>query len=388
MSNSIGGQTVTLDRNYFDTLVRRANFNTEDALLNPLLSISKAEYDGMKQIAAKYANLRQNLLRGGVGEETIDLLSQDDATIEDQKATTAPGPAAMNETHGDSHTPAHPMPYGHVHTREVSDWADMDADAAEDDEDESGGGPVADVPDPVYTRPTAMQPSYERQCFRSVIVTNLPEGVTHSDITEAVRGGQLLDIHIRADRSAGVSFLLASDAQAFFEHVRRRDLYIKNKRVYIRWHDRHLTLSGHVARQISSGATRNLVIRRCDPRLTEKSIREDLDHIDKLVVIKVDFIGGSCYIKTNSVHNAMYARTCMMSRAKYKGSRIEWDLDECAQPYEQPAQARPRKDNLSAKKTDAMTMANRFHLLNLEDDGDEDEMSPDFKAKKTVGIAA
>ncbi|KAK7737014.1 hypothetical protein SLS53_006770 [Cytospora paraplurivora] len=336
------------------------------------------------------------------------LLSQDDTTIEDQKANTAPGPAAMTKTHGGFHTPvlpqgprpdghdarirhghgngngngngygygnyeADPMPYGHVHTREVSDWADLDADAAEDEEDDSGGGPVVDVPDPVYTRPAAMRPSYERQCFRSVILTNLPEGIAHSDITEAIRGGQLLDIHIRADRSAGVSFLLASDAQAFFEHVRRRDLYIKNKRV---------------TRQISSGATRNLVIRRCDPRFTEESIREDLDHIDKLVVIKVDFMGGSCYIKTNSVHNAMYARTCMMSRAKYKGSRIDWDVDECAQPYEQPAQARPRKDNLAAKKADAMTMANRFHLLNLEDDGDEDEMSPDFKAKKTVGIAA
>lgn len=63
-------------------------------------------------------------------------------------------------------------------------------------------------------------------------------------------------------------------------------------------------------------------------------------------------------------------------------------MDECAQPYEQPALARPRKDNLATKKTDVMTMANRFHLLNLEDDGDEDEMSLDFKAKKTVGIAA
>lgn len=211
------------------------------------------------------------------------LLSQDDATIEDQKAAAASGrPTGMTDTQGDSHTPvvpqgprrdghdarvgngngngngkgngngnvngtgtgtgngnsygygnyeAHPVPYGHVHTREVPDWADMDADAAEDEDDDSGGGPVVDVPDPVHTRPAAMRPSYERQCFRSVILTNLPEGVAHSDITEAIRGGQLLDIHIRADRSAGVSFLLASDAQAFFDHVRRRDLYIKNRRV-------------------------------------------------------------------------------------------------------------------------------------------------------------
>ena len=35
---------------------------------------------------------------------------------------------------------------------------------------------------------------------------------------------------------------------------------------------------------------------------------------DKLGV-KVEFVANSCHISTNSVHNAMFARTCMMSRA-------------------------------------------------------------------------
>lgn len=62
------------------------------------------------------------------------------------------------------------------------------------------------------------------------------------------------------------------------------------------------------------GASRNLVIRGCDKRLTEDTIREDLDHIHNLVVVKVEFIGGNCHINLNSVHNAVYARQCMMSR--------------------------------------------------------------------------
>lgn len=124
--------------------------------------------------------------------------------------------------------------------------------------------------------------------------------------------------------------------------------------VEIRWNDRQFILPGHVASKVGIGATRNLVIRRCDPRFTEsvqslrfleptqflfscilefsciqcfrvrccllthtrQGIRDDLEHIHNLVVIKVDFIGGSCYIKTNSVHNAMFARSCMMSRAQ------------------------------------------------------------------------
>lgn len=41
------------------------------------------------------------------------------------------------------------------------------------------------------------------------------------------------------------------------------------------------------------------------------------------------------------------------------------------------------------KRSGANTMANRFHLLNLDDDDDdEDEMAPAFSPTKTVGIAA
>lgn len=58
-----------------------------------------------------------------------------------------------------------------------------------------------------------------------------------------------------------------------------------------------------------------MIIRRCHPNQTEERIRDHLEHIHNLVVIKIDFIGSSCYIQTNSVHNAMFARTCMMSRA-------------------------------------------------------------------------
>lgn len=62
------------------------------------------------------------------------------------------------------------------------------------------------------------------------------------------------------------------------------------------------------------GASRNLVIQEYDNRHTEEIIREDLDHIHNLVVVKIEFIGGSCYIGLNSVHNAIYARQCMLSR--------------------------------------------------------------------------
>lgn len=67
-----------------------------------------------------------------------------------------------------------------------------------------------------------------------------------------------------------------------------------------------------MANKIGIGATRNLVIRNASSRHTEEAIRNDLEHIHNLVVIGVTFRGQNVHINTNSVHNAMFARTCMM----------------------------------------------------------------------------
>jgi len=51
-----------------------------------------------------------------------------------------------------------------------------------------------------------------------------------------------------------------------------------------------------------------------DHRHTEEVIRDDLDHIHDLVVIKIQFHGRDAHIELNSVHNAINARICMLSR--------------------------------------------------------------------------
>jgi hypothetical protein len=90
---------------------------------------------------------------------------------------------------------------------------------------------------------------------------------------------------------------------------------VNNFKVIIRWSERQFILPGYIANKISIGATRNLVIHKRNAKHTEDSIREDLEHIHNLVVIKVTLQGPDAHISTNSVHNALFARTCMMSRA-------------------------------------------------------------------------
>jgi hypothetical protein len=72
---------------------------------------------------------------------------------------------------------------------------------------------------------------YPKHARRTVLLTKLPEGVTHAEIVEVVRGGMLLDINVRSDRSVAISFLEEEHAKVFFYHVKRNDLYVRGKRV-------------------------------------------------------------------------------------------------------------------------------------------------------------
>lgn len=83
---------------------------------------------------------------------------------------------------------------------------------------------------------TQSRSQYQRQQYdkfanRTVLLANLAEGTTHAEIADVVRGGMLLDIYLRTDRTASVSFLQEAAAQDFFRYVKRHDLYIRGKRV-------------------------------------------------------------------------------------------------------------------------------------------------------------
>ena len=100
-------------------------------------------------------------------------------------------------------------------------------------------GPVADSWR--VSSPAAERPQYARQDQRSITLKNLAERVTHKDIASVVRGGALLDIFLRPlDRSANVSFVEGTTAQAFLAHAKRNDIYLHGKRVSVLTHETRL----------------------------------------------------------------------------------------------------------------------------------------------------
>lgn len=103
-----------------------------------------------------------------------------------------------------------------------------------------------------------------------------------------------------------------------------------------------------------------------------------MDHIHNLTIIDIAFHHGDAFVGTNSIHNALYARTCMLSRSTYKGCKIEFFADECDVPLPQRTIAKTPAPPKSVKRQ-AMPTTNRFNLLNMdgtEDDSAEEDESP------------
>ncbi|KAJ6447038.1 RNA recognition motif containing protein [Purpureocillium lavendulum] len=348
-----------------------------------MIQITRDEYDGFVEIAHKYANLCQNLMCGGVGEETIQLLSNQVSTAQGhQNADTAPPVPAQAATR-DVARPQLPevAANGRQRCREprpdhedqmvIHHNLDTSSDSEEEyvDAFEPAAGETTES-GPEAASHLSARPRLEREATRSIMLVNLADKTRHADITSVVRGGMLLDIFMKPRENAAViSFLHGVDAQAFYEHVREHGLIIKNRKVDVKWNHFQFTLPGNTAHKISLGATRNLVIRRRNPNLTEQMIRDDLEHIHNLFVVRVEFIGESCYISTNSVHKAAFARLCLMSRREYKDSHVEWGIDECAQPLNRmpiPNRFRLAPAPAPSKPVDQGPLSNRFELLSMD----------------------
>lgn len=116
------------------------------------------------------------------------------------------------------------------------DWGDADPVGDDYSPSYSADGRT---PDPNNERSYAplgqmqniQRPQYARMCKRTLALSGLPDNATHKDITSVVRGGMLLDIFLRAaEHVVLVSFLREEDAVRFYDHARKNDIYIKNKR--------------------------------------------------------------------------------------------------------------------------------------------------------------
>lgn len=368
---------VTVEKSYLESLIQRLSPSLRDAVPLDLdsVTIPRSEYENLLQISVHFKKLKDSLLTGGLSQETLDILIYGGET---------PTPQPYQNTHEDTDTipdPIYPKkpepPAAPVADKEIEtgyrgyhrNHAHVERETFDDDEDAVFHG--HDEKDEYDSSSKSGRSSAVSTGQRTVMIRGLPDRVTHHDITDAVRGGALLDIFLRArEHMASISFVEESAAQEFLHYVKQHGLYVAGKRVEALWSERQFYLPPYVRTKINNGATRNLMISNVNPNISEALIRRDLEHIHNLIVISVDYKNGNAYISTNSVHNALFARSCMMSRFSYKRMRISFYPDECADPF--PKHHTIPKVDPPARVTKPAPVPNRFQLLSIEDSDDED----------------
>ncbi|UPX14207.1 uncharacterized protein EKO05_0004697 [Ascochyta rabiei] len=249
--------TVTIGRSYFDALLRSAQFHTsghEFELAHNLfnnVTISQAEHNRLQQCTRDYNLLKSALFRGGLTAETLNTLlaSEGDATndstsLRSQSAEkTFARPSTIPVTVTAFHKGTSPSSDDTGTGSELLDLPQsrplyraystdqhevyMDNYAQEDDEQEQVEG---------YGHERDRRKRIPVHDQRTILITNLADRTTHKDLVGVIRGGQLLDIFLRSDRAATVSFV--EGAANFLAYVKRNDIYLHAKRLEFRWADR------------------------------------------------------------------------------------------------------------------------------------------------------
>ncbi|KAL2800292.1 hypothetical protein BJX66DRAFT_183643 [Aspergillus keveii] len=333
------------------------------------VTISTAEYRRLVETASHFTKLKESLLSGGLSQQTLDLIIHGEPQPSPgdvrQNGKERPTRNQVSSTHrypdartGNTQNGSPDL------SSELDEDEDTLTDSRSDDRDDYGESSMS------------TESSSPRGEQRTVLIRGLPDRTTHRDIVDSIRGGAILHIYLWArDHTASVSFVEEANAQNFLDHTRAYGFYVAERRVEVLWNDRQFYVPPFVRAKIINGATRNLVIYNADPDITEGLIRRDLDHIHNLIVISVKFMNGSVYIQTNSVHNALFARSCMMSRLTYKGMKIAFSPDECAEPLAKIPTG-PKRDTPTAPAKKPTSLPNRFHLLSIEETEDEESENP------------
>ncbi|KIV84800.1 hypothetical protein PV11_00557 [Exophiala sideris] len=321
------------------------------------------------QANREYLSLRHALVSGGVDSDTLDVLISNNLSLfplptrDDHCSslnTTKPldFPTWRSQSREDDFTRArrdlHIPPT--IHTQPAYPPTPPSESSVEEGAED---GPLEDTQD-------EEQPQSANRPYRSLMLTALPPTATLFDITRVIRGGAIMHMYLRErDGYAHVSFVEPAAAEAFFLFAERNGAYIRGKKIAVAWDERQSYLTSSLANRIAGfGASRNLVIRHVRRYITAETIRDDLEHIHNLDVVKVQFSDGNAFISLNNIALAMTARNCMHSRQKYKGMRIEFYPDECAQPL--PRERSPKRVSV---KRDGIPLSNRFDaLLNDSDE--------------------
>lgn len=296
------------------------------------VTISKVEYDSLLQESREFQLLKQSLFQGGLTPDSLSLLIH--ATAEPK--STQP---SINSWADDCNEMPPAYPYGHpsacpaaprnraswrsgasvpsfnlapgsrIFHREARHPAPLDLRVSDSRRRVSCAVHPASVLDNILfdeadslidehdnVEPTTTQNNGTP--LRTLYFSGLSARTTYRDLLSVIKGGKLLGVNLRSERSATATF--ADGAADYLAWVKRNDIYVQGKRVEVKWAEHQYQLNDYINNKLANGATRNILIRSAvEKGLTEAQIREDMEHIHNLVIIDVTFRHGHAYVSQN-----------------------------------------------------------------------------------------
>ncbi|KIV89642.1 hypothetical protein PV10_07028 [Exophiala mesophila] len=339
------------------------------------VSIPPSEYQALVETKLQYLALRQALLSGGVEAEALDVLIKTNICSISPSADLPLNPIDQDAQGSSSTSPSE--------TSSVACSATPVIKRRRPDAISTQTPSKFDTNVTGYA--TYGSPSSEEDSVdRAVVLTSCSPHTTLADITDAIRGGALLRVFMRPGaRTAFLTFIQGAAAENLVRYSRQNPIYIKGqqvsafdisrkfsneKKVTVKWDERQQHLSAYLVRQIyQNKASRNLVIRFANPDMTPADVQSDLEHIHGLDIVRITRQGSHLFVSTNSVQHALTARYCMMSRFKYKGTKIEFCQDECNSPWPLPklASAAELKQGYGGADGAESLFYNKFQPLSI-----------------------
>ncbi|RMX75350.1 hypothetical protein D0869_11714 [Hortaea werneckii] len=227
-------EKVTVDKAYFDALLRRANLHTSTQPLarpDPVnVTVARTEYESLLRVSKEYELLKSALFQGGITAETLDILISGAGSGGTRKDSGASGlKAGPNGFEGQLPAYQSNLNYQNQPSLYQNLWStclllpdDSAFDGDGDDEDDN----LIEEGRPSMLQPPGLHPSNER---RTLYFSGFSDRTTYKDFVSVIKGGQILSINLRPERSGTVTFLEGADA--FLAWVRRHDIYLHSKRV-------------------------------------------------------------------------------------------------------------------------------------------------------------
>ncbi|OAP59936.1 hypothetical protein AYL99_04938 [Fonsecaea erecta] len=310
------------------------------------VTISVAEYESLLETRRQFLSLKQALLAGGVTTETLAVLvsgicpptpPDEDSSSINVPTTESPRDGASRSVpipisrpcppanSSEASTLCHHVTYMQTSVRSsINSLLTPECTEVGDPQEEIGW--ISGEQTRQEIRPTK----------RSLTISGLLPNATLHSLAQALKGGPVLQMFLRT--------------------------WKRSAHVIVEWDDQQTRMQPSFTHSVQShGRTRNLVIRFAGPGVTADGIRADLEHIHYLEIVDLFFRNGHAYISLNSIRSALAARSCMVSRLKYRKFKIDFYPDECDEPLPPVDISLPYKSN-PIKRT-RMLHRNRFELL-------------------------